>query len=748
MSNRQSTCVGKGPRILALLISSAIFPALAAGTATDSQSTNTSKQDSTHSQKVDTITVTATPDNTFQPGGDELVPAYLDGQVANGGRLGMLGEQSAMDVPFNVVGYTSKLVQDQQAHTIADVVANDAGVQSSQGYGNFAETYRIRGFTLDGDDMTMGGLPGVVPRQVVDTQMLERIEIFKGANALLNGAAGSGVGGMINLEPKRAQDTPITRVGVDYTSDSQLGGTLDVGRRFGDNNQFGARVNLVHREGEGAVDNDKRRTTLASLGLDYKGDRLRSSLDFGYQKKTFHGSRNGVNISGVDFIPAVPGHTTNYSQKWGYSDIENEFGMVKSEYDLLDEGHLTAYAALGGQHAHETGTYTTPALTDTQGDATVSRMDTNNIINTFSGMAGLRSKFDTGFVSHNVNVGYAASTSQTRAAYRMALSPTGTTNIYDPQSVSIPDNDYSGGNYSDPSPTIRSRTQGWLLSDTLGVLDDKLLFTLGARYQKVVLVNYDYNSGSESSHFEDNRWMPTYGVVYKPWKPVSLYANHTEALQPGDTIGSGALNFGQSLGIIHSKQNEVGVKMDFGRVGGSLSLFEIKKPSAINDYVGSSYYTRLDGEQRNRGIELNVFGEPMLGLRLNASTTWIDPELSKTENGTNDGNDAIGVPRFVGVLGAEYDIPQVEGLTATARVNHTGSQYADAANTKKLDSYTTLDLGVRYRMRINEDKNEMVWRVGVENVTNEKYWSSVESYGYYIFQGDPRTLKVSMTYDF
>ncbi|PWW07002.1 iron complex outermembrane receptor protein [Mangrovibacter plantisponsor] len=749
MSNRQSTCVGKGPRILALLISSAIFPALAVGTATDSQSTNTSKQETTHSKKVDTITVTASPDNTFQPGGDELVPAYLDGQVANGGRLGMLGEQSAMDVPFNVVGYTSKLVQDQQAHTIAEVVANDAGVQSTKGYGTYAETYRIRGFTLNGDDMTMGGLPGVVPRQVVDTQMLERIEIFKGANALLNGAAGTGVGGMINLEPKRAEDTPITRVGVDYTSDSRLGGSLDVGRRFGDNNQFGARVNLLHREGEGAVDNDKRRTTLASLGLDYRGDRLRSSLDFGYQKKTFHGSRGGVNISGVDFIPAVPGSSTNYTQKWSYSDIENEFGMAKSEYDLLDDGRLTAYAALGGQHARETGESTTPALTDTSGDATVSRMKSDTIIDTLSGMAGLRSKFDTGFVSHNVNVGYSAFTSQTKSAYAMNFfAPTSTINIYSPQDVAKPEADYVGGKYSDPSTTIRSRTQGWLLSDTLGVLDDKLLFTLGARYQKVVLVNYDYNSGAETSHFEDNRWMPTYGVVYKPWKPVSFYANHTEALQPGDSIGVGALNYGQSLGIIHSKQNEVGVKMDFGRVGGSLALFEIKKPSAINDYVGSNYYTRLDGEQRNRGIELNVFGEPMLGLRLNASTTWIDPELSKTENGTNDGNDAIGVPRFVGVLGAEYDIPHVEGLTATARVNHTGSQYADAANTKKLDSYTTLDLGVRYRMQLNADKNEMVWRVGVENVTNEKYWASVESYGSYIFQGDPRTLKVSMTYDF
>lgn len=727
---------------IAFAVSTATFSAYAA--------TNSNKNEQSKQRNEETMVVQAEPEYDFTTGGDQLVPAYLDGQVANGGRLGMLGEQNAMDVPFNIIGYTSKLVQDQQARTIAEVVANDAGVQSSQGYGNFAETYRIRGFTLDGDDMTMGGLSGVVPRQVVDTQMLERIEIVKGANSLLNGSASSGVGGMINLEPKRAEDTPVTRVGVDYTSDSQLGGNLDIGRRFGDNNEFGARVNLLHREGEGAVDNDKRRTTLASIGLDYKGEHLRSSLDFGYQKKTFHGSRNGVNISGVDFIPKVPGHTTNYSQKWGYSDIENEFGMAKTEYDLLDDNRLTGYVALGGQHAHETGTYTTPSLTGSSGDATVSRMDTNSIIDTFSGMTGLRSKFNTGFMSHDVNVGYSASTSKTRSAYTMALSPTATTNIYSPQDVSIPETDYSGNNYSDPHPTIRSRTQGWLLSDTLGVFDDQLLFTLGARYQKVVLVNYDYNSGAESSHFEDNRWMPTYGIVYKPWKEVSFYANHTEALQPGSTItGTYALNYGQSTGIIHSKQNEVGVKMDFGRIGGSLALFEIKKPSAINVSTGGNYYyTRLDGEQRNRGVELNVFGEPMLGLRLNASTTWIDPELTKTQDGNNDGNDAIGVPRFTGVIGAEYDIPQVEGLTATARVNHTGSQYADAANTKKLDSYTTLDLGLRYRMRLNEDKNQMVWRVGLDNVTNENYWSSVESYGYYIFQGQPRTLKVSVSYDF
>ncbi|WP_376782144.1 TonB-dependent receptor [Kosakonia cowanii] len=695
--------------------------------------------------KEETLIVQSSSGSNFKPGGDALVPAYLDGQVAYGGRLGMLGEQKAMDVPFNVIGFTSKLVQDQQAKTIADVVRNDAGVQVSQGYGNMAETYRIRGFKLDGDDMLMGGLAGIVPRQVVDTQMLDRIEIFKGANALMNGAATSGVGGMINLEPKHAEDTPLTRVGVDYSSRSQLGGSLDVGRRYGDNNQVGVRVNLLHREGETTVEDDKRRTTAASIGLDYRGERLRSSLDVGYQKKTFHGGSMGVNISNIDFVPAVPGNSKNTSQKWAWSDIENEFGLARAEYDLTDI--WTAYAAFGGQHSHEQGVYGGPKVINAAGDATIGRLDTNRISDSWSGMAGLRGNFDTGPVSHKVNVGYSASIKQDKVAWRMS-SKNPLVNIYNNSAVPMPDYSLTGGNYSDPLTTGRNRTQGWLLSDTLGVLDDRLLFTAGARYQKVWVHSYNNATGDENrnARFIEDRWMPTYGVVYKPWEVVSLYANHTEALQPGSTAPEGAANQYQTTGIAHSKQNEVGVKTDFGRIGGTLSLFEIKKPSAIQNSSTNIY--ELSGEQRNRGVELSVFGEPTLGLRLNGSATWIDAEMTKTQDGINQGNKPVGVASFYSVLGAEYDIAAVEGLTATARVNHTGSQYANAANSKKLDSYTTLDLGARYRMRLNADRNEMVWRVGLDNVTNKSYWASVEDNGTYIYQGGGRELKVSMSYDF
>ncbi|MCA1251352.1 TonB-dependent receptor plug domain-containing protein, partial [Pantoea sp. alder70] len=142
---------GLKPTLLAVLVSAGCLPVMAA-------TTNTTTSSTAAKNEQQTLTVTATPQADFKSGGNDLVPAFLDGQIAHGGRLGMLGEQNAMDVPFNVIGFTSKMIQDQQAKTIADVVRNDAGVQNVKGYGNFAEAYRIRGFELDGDDMTYGGL--------------------------------------------------------------------------------------------------------------------------------------------------------------------------------------------------------------------------------------------------------------------------------------------------------------------------------------------------------------------------------------------------------------------------------------------------------------------------------------------------------------------------------------------------------------------------------------------------------------
>lgn len=695
----------------------------------------------------DTITISAAP-QTFTSGGNDTVPAYLDGQIANGGRLGILGEQDAMNVPFNVVSFTDKLIQDQQSRTLGDVLNNDAAVQTGYGYGNYSETFVIRGFELSGDDISYGGLYGVLPRQILPMEFADRVELLKGSSAFLNGVppGGTGVGGNVNIEPKRATDTAINRVSVDYTSSSQVGGAVDVGRRFGDNNQWGVRVNAVHREGESAIDDEKRRLTLGSLGLDYRGDRFRSSLDFGMSKTSVHGGRPVVYLGKATKIPDVPSATGNYGQQYASTDMENEFGMLKGEYDVAD--NWTVYAAAGANHTHEFGKYSSPTLQDNDGNATMSRMTVPYFADSLSSQAGVRGKFDTGFVNHSVNLGVSTLYRKYKTAYTMTAASI-RTNIYDPVDYSEPlTNLYKGGDMSDPLVRNRTRTYGVSLSDTMSVLDDRLQFIAGLRRQNVVVKNYNYD-GSENTSFDEMKVTPAFGLVVKPWEHYSFYANHIEALQAGETAGTtynGSIvsNGGQVSGIETSKQNEVGVKADFGRVAGSLALYEIKKPIGMYRATGEGYTYGNYGEVRNRGVELNVFGEPVLGVRVNSSVTWMNPEMTKTQGGTYDGNDAVGVPRYQWVVGGEWDIPGGSGVTATGKVIRSGSQYADEANKLKVDGWTRLDLGVRYAMPVGQ--STLTWRANLENVTNEKYWASAT--GGYLTQGDPREFKLSATYDF
>jgi hypothetical protein len=96
------------------------------------------------------------------------------------------------------------------------VLQNDPGVRVARGFGNFQESYFIRGFILNSDDVAYNGLYSLLPRQYIATELFERVEVLRGASAFLTGAnpGGGGIGGAINLLPKRAPNEPLTRVSV------------------------------------------------------------------------------------------------------------------------------------------------------------------------------------------------------------------------------------------------------------------------------------------------------------------------------------------------------------------------------------------------------------------------------------------------------------------------------------------------------------------------------------------------------
>ncbi|MBP5979257.1 MAG: TonB-dependent siderophore receptor [Halomonas sp.] len=673
--------------------------------------------------------------------GDTPAPAFAGGQVAAGARIGTWGQRAAADIPFNVIGFTAELIDNQQAKTLADVLINDASVQSGFGYGNFAEKFQIRGFELDGDDIAYGGLYGVLPRQVVATNLAERVELFKGANAFANGVSpgGSGVGGAINIEPKRAADEPLTQLTTAVTDSGYVESGVELGRRFGAENQFGVRTSIERGRGDSAIDNEEQRATSAVIGLDYRGERGRASLDIGHQAHAVQNGRSVVHLgAGVGSVPNAPSASTNYAPKWANTDLKTNFAMLRGEYDVTDS--WTAYAALGGNNTRENGTYGSPTVRGEGGASTVGQMSVPYRAEGVGGQAGLRGAFDTGAVSHQLDLGYSSVYRTTRSAYAMAT-PALPTNIYRPANVAFREPGLIGGDLEEPNLRSRTRNSGVSLSDTLGFLNDRLLLTLGARYQDVEVTNYSYQ-GEFDNRFSDTRLSPVYGIVVKPTDSLSLYANHIEALQPGDTAPTTALNAGQNIGLIEAEQNEVGAKLDVGNLGGSLSLFQIEQPNAFVDAETGIY--AYYGEQRNRGVELSVYGEPMEGWRLLSSAVWINPELTHTTDGTNQGNDAVGVPNYRLVLGSEWDIPQASGWTLSGRAVRNGSQYLDAANQLEVDAWTRWDLGVRYVMPLNT--NTLTLRANIENLTDENYW--VSATGGYLTQGEPRTVKLSAALDF
>jgi outer membrane receptor protein involved in Fe transport len=202
-----------------------------------------------------------------------LPKAYSGGQTARGGRVGMFGNMDNLDTPFNSTNFTQQFIEDQQAHSVADVLQSDPGVRVARGFGNYQELYVIRGFPLASDDLAYNGLYSVLPRQYIAAELLERVEVFRGANSFLNGAApgGSGIGGSVNLLPKRAPNAPLTQLTVGEQTGSQSYFAADIARRFGPDNRSGVRINAVHRKGGTGIDDEDRALDMAVIGLDYRG---------------------------------------------------------------------------------------------------------------------------------------------------------------------------------------------------------------------------------------------------------------------------------------------------------------------------------------------------------------------------------------------------------------------------------------------------------------------------------------------
>ena len=668
----------------------------------------------------------------------ELPPSYAGGQVAYGSRVGLLGNKDFMETPFSTVSYTEKYIADRQAQNITQVIAaTDPAVFSNGLTGTFSENYSIRGFASNISDVTIGGLYGVAPYYRISPEMYERIEVLKGPSALLNGMPpGGSVGGAVNLVPKRAGNEPLTRFTGTYMSDAQFGGHLDVGRRFGEDQQFGVRFNGVYRDGDGAVDHQKLKAELTSLGLDWRGERARLSADLYESEDRVRGQNRGINLASGVSVPKPPKSDTLLNPDWAYVQTKDHGAIVRGEYDLTDD--LMAYAAFGTSETRYvySGTMLATVFNEA-GDFKTSMGQLKMELEKTSGEAGLKGNFQTAAIKHQWSIN-ATHYGDTQKDYgrRQVPGADWITNIYNPVWGPAADKSFPYIAHSE------TRLTSYGVADTLSVLEDQVQLTLGVRRQQVLTDTFSVSTGARTGRYDEAATTPAAALLVKLTDNISVYANYIEGLSKGATAPMTAANAGDVFAPYKSKQKEVGLKLDLGDFTHTLSLYEIKRPSSYTDPNTNVF--SFGGEQRNRGIEWGFFGAPLNDVRLMGGVAHVDPKLTKTAGGINQGKTATGLPKLQGKLGVEWDTPVIDGLTLTANATSVSKQYIRADNSQSIPGYTIFDVGTRYTTHLAS--RPITLRGSVTNVANKAYWGTplLSSLGL----GAPRTVELSASVDF
>lgn len=671
-----------------------------------------------------------------EKGPDELPGAYAGGQQARGGRVGLLGNKDLMDTPFSITSYTAQTIRDQQARTVTDVTLNDASVRSINPPSGRFEQFSIRGFTVLNSEIAFGGLYGIVPTYSVPVEAIERVEIIKGPNALLNGMAPSGgVGGTINIVPKRADDRPVIQLTGSYLSNSQFGGHADIGRRFGKDNSFGVRLNSVYQDGNTPFRRQSMRRNVHNLALDFRGEALRLFADVAYQERRVEAPLERVGVIRGVRPPSARRVDSGMTPSWTDANGQDIYGVFRAEYDISPT--LNAYAAIGARRGDYDFMRAAVSMRNANGDFITQPFRYLYKENALSAEAGLHAKFETGPVAHATNLGV----SDFRLEYGNARQNFANirSNVFNPVEYPEP----MQGGLSHHLPIVnKTHLSSIALSDTLSILGGRAQLTLGARVQRVQVNGYSPVTGSRTTRYDKDAVTPAVGLLVKPWEEISLYANYIEALTQGPTPTAGAVNVNDIFPPSKTKQVEAGIKMDFGRLMATASLFRIRQPSGFTN--PATLIFAVEGEQQNQGVEMNVFGEPFSGIRIQGGVMYLDGELAKTAGGINDGKTAPGVPKVTANLGGEWDVGAVPGLTLTARSLYTGAQYLDTANTQEIPSWVRFDLGARYTVR--HIVTPVTIRANILNAFDKRYWSSAAAGG--LTLGDRRTLMISATVDF
>ncbi len=664
-------------------------------------------------------------------------PPFAGGQVADGARIGALGNRRLLEAPFAIQSLTGEFVQDRQAQSLTDVTRFDSSTTTSASRYRYFDSLSVRGFpaqyTIDGLPFTRGIIQQLEP--------FDRIEVLRGPASTTLGNISGFAPGAVNLVPKRAGDVPLTELNLRYLGGAAFGTHVDIGRRFGPNNEWGVRFNGVLDRGETNIEGLSLNRNAGHLALDFRGERFRASFDLNLIDNETTGGQPGFTVAAGVPVPRAPRLDRTLGQTWTDYQRQSGFGLLRAEYDVAPDWTVGFAGSLG--YGNEAGRY--------DGDATIingagdyrwtTSLSDARTYDEYALQGYLRGRVRTGPVSHNLAL-FATYGEESFDLNAPFTTFTVLSNLSRP--VYVPDPGRRPGEIRGSDLIDRER-RGLAIADEIGFLDDRVLLTLGLRETRLWSNRFNEVTGA-GSRFEGSATTPLIGVTLRPTPWLSVFGNYVESLEFGGTAPSTAVNRNEPTAPFVSRQLEAGIKVESGGLGATLAVFEIERQSAFTDPASGIF--AANGLQTHRGVELLGYGEVRPGLRVLGGFTYLDPVLTQTAGRAFDGNQAPDVPSWRAVATAEVDLGQVfgvlPGLSVYGGVTHSGPFYLDAANTQRVRGHTLLDLGASYRTQIGAQP--VTFRLSAENVADERYWTGSRAGSLGV--GTPRTVLFSTSVRF
>lgn len=680
----------------------------------------------------------------------EDVNLYKTGNPNKAKSFSTKSNLTIMETPQPIAIVSHEVIEQQQAKQLSDVLQNVNGIYLTSSRGNSQDSFGGRGFILGNDNIFKNGSrinSGVFP----EVSGLERVEVLKGANAMLYG--NTAAGGVINMITKKPKFNFGGSVGMNAGSWNSYKPTVDIYGPLSKNVAF--RVNGTYEYAESFRDVvESKKYYFNPSFLFNLSEKSQLIVEADYLKNDFTPDFGIGSITEKDQsyrLNDMVSRNVFFGTDWQYQNVQQASTNVTFNHQFSERWSLNATAS----YQNYTKDYFSSERVQWGYSGTSTRLSWNrpfgktyNEQNYTSAQVNLNGEFNTGKINHKVLIGSDADYSQADSyAYTLAT----TSNILyldDPStwgSVDMPNSTLATKN------RINTRRIGVYAQDFIS-LTKQIKVIAGVRWSYVenmptITTRFGSNDKIQvaNSSTSDNAFSPKVGLVYAPNENLSVFATYTNSFASNSGYTSdqfGTVNTNQlpaqtqiqlaTLSRLSIKpstvdQFEVGVKKNFwnNALAVNLSAYQIM----YNNYYQTYWFVpsspanaapvnstdtnlkELAGDMRSRGVELDITGNPTENLSIIGGFSYNNSVyLNTPEKGYIENQRLVRTPATTANASVFYKFTNyVKGLKIGAGIYYIGDRIAGWNDTKStnlsrsgvtrmfdLKDYTTVNLSVGY----------------------------------------------------